>query len=619
MKKLYKEFTITSGGGTIALKANDLNNYYMVTGNAVTITSGLTFTIDAAAKNNVVRLYFLQDVTIGTGGNITILSNIIPKDIIGGIMFTCVYNGSTWDIFQTAAEDYDIAVVGLSGVVYVNYDIKANDENKRVFKTYADAISYIVGVGTLTTDNHWTVMMPSGYCDEAITARAFVDIQGTIGTVLKTVVSNVTFVSSNIYDVTVADCSIKKLYVAEAKAINLVRCKVYDVAPVLGAADGQLNMSDCIILKGDFSNSESLFGWSNNKFIATEGDIELAGRTFEIKDSVLLSLTNGITLPKLLTGCSIEIPTITLDDTTVISGGYIKTTTLTGNENLTLKNLTVEGDVTIADTKELINIGSKIDGTTALLGSATKSEQFSYWNDGYASGIDSTAWNNGEATGLQSTAWNYGDATGDYSTACNNGNSVGENSFAANSGTANGVGSVSFGTSSLSEGEESFTCSSGVTDGAASYSFACNGGVAVGTTSFAANGGASTGNNSFAAGGEVDAKSFSETVFGVCNTNGAATSSTTWELSDKLFSIGNGTSNAARNDALVMLKDGKTTVDAQWNFQAGLKIGVDVTAASAANIGAMRYRSDANNSWCEMVMQTGAATYAWVVIKTNNW
>ncbi len=51
----------------------------------------------------------------------------------------------------------------------------------------------------------------------------------------------------------------------------------------------------------------------------------------------------------------------------------------------------------------------------------------------------------------------------------------------------------------------------------------------------------------------------------------------------------------------------------------GVQIGTDVEAATAAKVGTTRYRADANNSWMEMVMQTGASTYAWVVIKTNSW
>ena len=90
----------------------------------------------------MVRIYWLQDVTIGAGGSITILGNNVPINIIGGIMFTCVYNGTTWDIFQIPAEEYDAATLKLENVVYVNPSVKTNDTTKRVFKTY-DAASFL--------------------------------------------------------------------------------------------------------------------------------------------------------------------------------------------------------------------------------------------------------------------------------------------------------------------------------------------------------------------------------------------------------------------------------------------------------------------------------------------
>jgi hypothetical protein len=40
---------------------------------------------------------------------------------------------------------------------------------------------------------------------------------------------------------------------------------------------------------------------------------------------------------------------------------------------------------------------------------------------------------------------------------------------------------------------------------------------------------------------------------------------------------------------------------------------------SAANAGSMRYRVSGNNSYVDMVMQTGATTYTWVNIVQNNW
>jgi hypothetical protein len=52
---------------------------------------------------------------------------------------------------------------------------------------------------------------------------------------------------------------------------------------------------------------------------------------------------------------------------------------------------------------------------------------------------------------------------------------------------------------------------------------------------------------------------------------------------------------------------------------SSIKIGDDSSTTSASNVGSTRYRSDSNNSYCEMCMQTGASTYDWIVIKTNTW
>ena len=73
MKKLFKEYTVTSGGGTITLKRDSLYDFYLITGDAVTITSGLTITVDTPTTNNPIKIIWKQPVTIGAGGSITIL------------------------------------------------------------------------------------------------------------------------------------------------------------------------------------------------------------------------------------------------------------------------------------------------------------------------------------------------------------------------------------------------------------------------------------------------------------------------------------------------------------------------------------------------------------------
>lgn len=50
-----------------------------------------------------------------------------------------------------------------------------------------------------------------------------------------------------------------------------------------------------------------------------------------------------------------------------------------------------------------------------------------------------------------------------------------------------------------------------------------------------------------------------------------------------------------------------------------VQAGISTDTASSSNVGAIRYRADANNSYMDMVMKTGASTWAWVNIVQNNW
>jgi hypothetical protein len=51
----------------------------------------------------------------------------------------------------------------------------------------------------------------------------------------------------------------------------------------------------------------------------------------------------------------------------------------------------------------------------------------------------------------------------------------------------------------------------------------------------------------------------------------------------------------------------------------GVQVADDADAASANKAGTLRYRSDANHSYVEMCVQTGASSYAWIVIHEESW
>jgi hypothetical protein len=64
---------------------------------------------------------------------------------------------------------------------------------------------------------------------------------------------------------------------------------------------------------------------------------------------------------------------------------------------------------------------------------------------------------------------------------------------------------------------------------------------------------------------------------------------------------------------------GTTTPRSKMDVAGGLRVADDSAVASANKVGTLRYRADANNSYVDMCMQTGASTYGWVNIVTRSW
>ena len=73
-------------------------------------------------------------------------------------------------------------------------------------------------------------------------------------------------------------------------------------------------------------------------------------------------------------------------------------------------------------------------------------------------------------------------------------------------------------------------------------------------------------------------------------------------------------------DTTVTIENSNLNVTGGDIYNAGfVQAGSSSETPDVVNVGAIRYRSDANNSYQEMSMQTGATTYAWVIIQQNTW
>jgi hypothetical protein len=78
------------------------------------------------------------------------------------------------------------------------------------------------------------------------------------------------------------------------------------------------------------------------------------------------------------------------------------------------------------------------------------------------------------------------------------------------------------------------------------------------------------------------------------------------------FDISSATKLAIRDTAV-------SVSNANFASSGYVKVGQTTATAAGSIAGALRYRSDANNSYLEVCMQTGASTFVWYVIQTYTW
>ena len=213
------------------------------------------------------------------------------------------------------------------------------------------------------------------------------------------------------------------------------------------------------------------------------------------------------------------------------------------------------------------------------------------WGDqSEASGSLSTAWGmNTEASGYRATAWGMNtEASGNLSTTW------GQNTEASGSlATAWGWNTEASGSQSTAWGLN--------TEASGNQSTAWGGNTEA------------SGTNSTAWGNNTIAFSGYETVLGRYNTQYTPSSSSGWNSNDRLFVIGNGTSENNRSDALVLLKNGNLglgTSDPRGRFNVSLNSGV--TDASVINEYpvVITYPSNANNqeTGIAFIISTGSVT-----------
>lgn len=96
MKKLHKKIRITTSGGSKAFNPDDLNSYYHVVGDDVTLQTSLTFVFDGTALDSYyIEVHWTQKVTRDSN-TVTFLGTVIDLPVIENVIIRAIYNGSAW-------------------------------------------------------------------------------------------------------------------------------------------------------------------------------------------------------------------------------------------------------------------------------------------------------------------------------------------------------------------------------------------------------------------------------------------------------------------------------------------------------------------------------------------
>ena len=254
-------------------------------------------------------------------------------------------------------------------------------------------------------------------------------------------------------------------------------------------------------------------------------------------------------------------------------------------------NQSVGGKKTFTSNDGFLATGTSGSGTASSLGAGTRMMWYPKMAAFRAGAVDGTQWDDANIGGASAAMGFKTKASGDISfaigssttasggfstamgsqTIASGGNSTamggsttasGEVSTAmGNSTTASAINSTAMGYNTIASGE-SATAMGGTSTASATNSTAMGSQTIASGEGATAMGGKSTASGKFstAMGNSTTAQSLAETAIGTYNTTYTPTSATLYNSADRLFVIGNGTSSSALSDALVMLKNGNTTI-----------------------------------------------------------
>ncbi|MCK9417200.1 hypothetical protein M0Q97_11160 [Candidatus Dojkabacteria bacterium] len=160
------------------------------------------------------------------------------------------------------------SIIPLSKTVWVNLDLTENNETQRIFKTYDEAVAWILANDTPSEINQWQIILPGGLVP-ALSIYPWIRISGMNGTTIEKVDTTVIYsTSADIFSAIIQNAQILELNVTtENSTLALMNCTVTNTVSNGLTSECIMFVSDCLFLGGDFI-SYNFYNCKNTQFMA---------------------------------------------------------------------------------------------------------------------------------------------------------------------------------------------------------------------------------------------------------------------------------------------------------------------------------------------------------------
>lgn len=179
------------------------------------------------------------------------------------------------------------SVIATNNTCWVNTTLETSNPTLRLFKNYADALSWIIANGSPSEENPWQIILPAGNVGNIIISNAFIRIVGNQNTYIQNLSSTLEFSLMNIITSLIMNVNIANITSHRNTLIALDNCKVFNIAFETVIPDnvpGYLFAVNSTFLSGDFNHITPALPFKNCTFFSQEISIPHLNGSFEYCD-----------------------------------------------------------------------------------------------------------------------------------------------------------------------------------------------------------------------------------------------------------------------------------------------------------------------------------------------